>query len=315
MLEVITRSPFLEMKQSILNLAVWVSVVFCTFNVLAQQNGSVDSARKFDEFGYIHYGDASARMDNLAWSLRSESNITAYISVYAGRDDYRGLSHRYAHRLKNYLVNHGIDPSRVVAIDGGRRDKQHTDIWLVPAGATPPAPKLALPAEPIPSGESLKFDEYPIAFPGDEDFDNWDGRYEDSVARLDAVAGLLKEPSDLRLHIIARAQSVYVLRAIRKSFQRGKRQYIQVRSHKLSDPTGTDRRLANEEKRYLVGKHGIEAGRIIAIGHGYNELRKSKSELLSREEAIGSRSYVARTIELWLVPSGAASPTLKRASK
>jgi hypothetical protein len=303
------------MKQSILNLAIWIFFVFCAFNVVAQQMGAVESARKFDEFGYIHYGDASARMDNLAWSLRSESNITAYIIVYAGRDDYRGLSHRYAYRLKNYLVNHEIDPSRVVAIDGGRREKQHTDIWLVPSGATPPAPRLALPVEPIPSRESLKFDEYPIAFPGDEDFDNWDGRYEDPVSRLDAVAALLKEHSDLRLYIIARAQGVYVPRPIRKTFHRGKRQYVHVRSNKLSDPSGTDRRLANEEKRYLIEKHGIEAGRIIAIGHGYNELRKSKSELLSREEAIGSRSYVARTIELWLVPSGAASPTLKRAPK
>jgi hypothetical protein len=303
------------MKLRIVRLAICTSLVFYTFSVLAQKDNDSGASRKFDGFGYIHYGEASARMDNVAIFLMNDSSLKAYIIVYAGRDDDPGISHRYASRLKNYLVSRQIDATRVVAVDGGRREKQHTEIWFVPREATPPIPMPTLTSEAIPKDQSIKLDEYPIAFPNDEDFDSWDGRYEDAVARLDGVAALLKKQPDLRLYIIARAQGVYVYKAISKRLSNSKRQYVCVRSRNLSDPLGTDRKIANEEKRYLVTKHGIDGSRLVAVGAGYNELRKSKPEFLAPEEASVTREYVPRTIELWLVPLRAPKPMLKKVIK
>jgi hypothetical protein len=304
----------LVVRFRIIRFTVCALLIFHAFSVLAQNINSNEIARKFDEFGYIHYGDASARMDNVAIFLMNDPSLKTYIIAYAGRDDYPGISHRYAYRLKNYLVSRQIDANRVIAVDGGRREKQYTEIWFVPRGAASPLSTLALTSESIFIAQSTKFDEYPIALSNDEDFDSWDGRYEDAAARLDGVAAIMRKQPDLRVYIIARAQGVYVYKAMSKQLRGGQRWYKRVLSRRWSDPLGTDRKIASKEKSYLVTKQGINESRIIIMGAGYNELPKSKPELLT-PEALVTHGYVPRTIELWLVPPGAATPMLNKALK
>src|SRR5882672_5141992 len=151
-------------------IATLLLVLLFAFSGFAQRD---DIPIKFSEFGKVHYGDASARMDNVASALISEPKVKAYIVVYAGRDDYPGLGHRYAYRLKNYLVARQVDSTRIVAVDGGRRENQWTEIWFVPLGAPTPIPSPGLTSQPISDRAPIKFDEYPMAFAGDEDFDTW----------------------------------------------------------------------------------------------------------------------------------------------
>ena len=93
--------------------------------------------RKFDEYGNIRFNDEKARLDNYAIQLQNEPGSTATIIVYgscAGEAQQRG------DRAKDYLVNtRGIEAGRITVIDGGCRSELLVQLWIVPAGATPPA--------------------------------------------------------------------------------------------------------------------------------------------------------------------------------
>lgn len=269
---------------------------------------------KIDEFGLMHFGEATARMSAVASMLVSEPKLKAHIIVYAGKDNYFGVSNRYAERLRVYLITLGIDAKRVTAIDGGRQEALHTEIWLVPDEVKPPVPISIFDSKQIPENQVIKFDEYPFMLPNDEDRDMWDGKFESEFARLGRLAEVLKKRSDLRLYIIGRSQGVYVYKPIGRKLKDNRRKYIQVRSQKLSDPTGTDRKIANEEKRHLIKEYGIEASRITAIGNGYQKLRNSEPEILSSDDSQGLQ-YLGRTVELWLVPSNEPKTTLQKILK
>jgi hypothetical protein len=116
---------------------LFLTILFALFLIpcLAQEK----EAQKFLEYGEMFYGEASANMDALAANLKNEPNLEAYIVVYSGKNDYLNVSHRYAERLKVYLITRGIEANRIVAIGAGQIEKQKTEIWLVPKGAKPPA--------------------------------------------------------------------------------------------------------------------------------------------------------------------------------
>jgi hypothetical protein len=105
-------------------------------------------ATKFDEFGDINYEDTAARADNFAIELQSNPGAQGYIIAYRGGDELPGVGTRYPRRIKNYLVkNRGLDPDRIITVDAGRHEAPETkiEIWLVPAGATPPTLLPTLP--------------------------------------------------------------------------------------------------------------------------------------------------------------------------
>src|SRR5687767_13285832 len=95
-------------------------------------------ARKFDEFYDIQYSDLIARLDNFAIQIQTEPGTRGFIVVYRTRRDLRGLSNRYAQRMKNYLVKtRGLSNERVVTVDGGAASCLTQELWIVPPGATP----------------------------------------------------------------------------------------------------------------------------------------------------------------------------------
>jgi len=86
--------------------------------------------------------DQKARLDNLAIELQNNPTTTAYVIVYAAKKSQQAHAPGLMNRLKDYLVSkRGIDPSRVVTVDGGSRDEDCMELWLVPRGAVPPVPK------------------------------------------------------------------------------------------------------------------------------------------------------------------------------
>ena len=102
---------------------------------------------KLDEFGDIRVGDTKARLDNLAIELQNDPTLQAHLVVYGGRTGPRGQAARRALQMKNYLVDsRGIDPARVITIEGGFRDELSGELWLSPLGT--PAP----PARPTIDG-------------------------------------------------------------------------------------------------------------------------------------------------------------------
>jgi hypothetical protein len=99
------------------------------------------NARRFDEYPSIAFDDEKARLDNLAIEMQNDPNATGYVYVYGGRNSRPGQADRLGSRAKDYLTNsRGIDASRLVLTNGGYRETDYFELWLVPQGAQPPQP-------------------------------------------------------------------------------------------------------------------------------------------------------------------------------
>lgn len=96
---------------------------------------------KFDEFGHIHTGDTKARLDNLAFTLQNDPSLQVHIVVYGGRVGPREQARRRADWMKDYLVmGRGMEPERIITIDGGYREESSGELWLSVRGTGAPTP-------------------------------------------------------------------------------------------------------------------------------------------------------------------------------
>lgn len=110
---------------------------------------------KFDEFPSVAFDDDKARLDNFAIEMQNSPDAQGYIFVYGGRTSRAGQADRLAERTRNYLVQtRGIDASRLVIVNGGYRETDGFEMWLVPQGAEPPRPSPTVqPSEVRPQAE------------------------------------------------------------------------------------------------------------------------------------------------------------------
>lgn len=104
-------------------------------------------AREFDVCCNCAFDDQKARLDNLAIELQNDQSTTTYIFAYGGRTSRVGQADRLGDRARDYLVNQrGIDPSRIIVLNGGFREEDCVELWIVPRGATPPQPRPTVQA-------------------------------------------------------------------------------------------------------------------------------------------------------------------------
>lgn len=95
----------------------------------------------YDCFPFTAFDDTKARLDNLAIELQNAPSSRGYIIAYAGRGSRPGQADRLIKRAKDYLINNrGIDAGRISVINGGYRDTDYFEFWVVPQGAEPPQP-------------------------------------------------------------------------------------------------------------------------------------------------------------------------------
>jgi len=96
-------------------------------------------AREFDECNNCTFDDQKARLDNLAVELQNDPSTTAYIIAYGGRNSPLAQVEMLMKRARSYIVEQrGIDASRLVIVNGGFRENDSVELWIVPSGATPP---------------------------------------------------------------------------------------------------------------------------------------------------------------------------------
>jgi hypothetical protein len=102
---------------------------------------SITPAKRFDEFPSVTHDDDKARLDNLAIELQNNPGATGYVIAYAGRNSRAGEADRMTKRAADYLTtNRGISRDRLVFVNGGRRESNSFELWIVPQGAEPPHP-------------------------------------------------------------------------------------------------------------------------------------------------------------------------------
>jgi len=99
-------------------------------------------ASQFDVCCSCASDDQKARLDNLGIALQNDPTSTAYVIAYAGRGSKRGHANLLLKHAQEYLTaTRGVDAGRIVVLDGGTRDQDCVELWIVPQGATPPVPK------------------------------------------------------------------------------------------------------------------------------------------------------------------------------
>jgi hypothetical protein len=98
-------------------------------------------SRQFDVRCSCSFDDQKARLDNLAVELQNDPSSTTYVIAYGGRTSRIGQADLLGTRARDYLVtNRGIDQSRIVVINGGFREEDCVELFIVPQGATLPQP-------------------------------------------------------------------------------------------------------------------------------------------------------------------------------
>jgi len=208
----------------------------------------IPPAVKFDEFGDTEASDLIARLDNLAVGLQNEPAARGFLIVYRTRRDLPGLSNRYAHRMKGYLVeSRGISPERLVAVDGGVASCLTQELWIVPVGATP-QPRADAYSNSF-AYAAYKFDEHFYARPSDPvDIGYWPLPPADLNAYLEAFAlALQKEP---------RADA-----------------YLVAYTSAQLDRTTFAGEMLRRERDFLIKQYGIKPARIKTVYGGRRKWR------------------------------------------
>src|SRR5919112_3590827 len=118
----------------------------------------ISTPKRFDEFPSVAHDDDKARLDNLAIELQNNPGSIGYVVAYAGRNSRAGEAERMGQRALEYLTtNRGLSADRVRFIDGGYRETNSFELWLVPQGAAPPAPTPTLTPDQVrPAGSSRR---------------------------------------------------------------------------------------------------------------------------------------------------------------
>jgi hypothetical protein len=102
---------------------------------------------EFDTCCNCSYDDQKARLDNVAVELQNDPSTTTYLIAYGGRRSTAGEADRLLTRARDYLVTHRrVDASRIVLMNGGFRETDCVEVWIVPRGASPPSPRPTVQA-------------------------------------------------------------------------------------------------------------------------------------------------------------------------
>src|SRR5215216_5411911 len=114
-------------------------------------------AQEFDECNSCSYDDQKARLDNLAVELQNDPATRAYIFAYGGRMSPLTQVEKLMARARDYLITQrGIDASRLVVVNGGFREEDSVELWIVPSGAATPLPTPTVQAGEVNPGKKLR---------------------------------------------------------------------------------------------------------------------------------------------------------------
>lgn len=123
-------------------------------SVIAPIEKRVIVAREFDECNNCTFDDQKARLDNLAVELQNDPSTRGYILAYGGRMSPIGQVEKLMSRAREYLVTQrGIDASRLVVVNGGFREEDSVELWVVPSGAAAPQPTPTVQAGEVNPGK------------------------------------------------------------------------------------------------------------------------------------------------------------------
>ncbi|HEX7331462.1 MAG TPA: hypothetical protein VF290_08175 [Pyrinomonadaceae bacterium] len=123
-------------------------------SIIAPLEKKMIVAQEFDECNSCSLNDQKARLDNLVVELQNDPSARAYVIAYGGRMSPLGQVEKLMSRAKDYLIAHrGIDASRLTVVNGGFREEDSVELWMVPSGASAPQPTPTVQAGEVNPGK------------------------------------------------------------------------------------------------------------------------------------------------------------------
>ena len=150
------------MKGKISHLAfILAALTFVLSSVGVAQAQTLSEARKYDEVSSreLSSDDLSGPLYHFAQELLKDPKLRGYIVGYNEPQQTRGEYLRHIYGVEHYVEYHGLDPQRIIVLDGGYRDKRATELWFVHEGEAPPKPAHQIPAPARNAGKTYLFDD------------------------------------------------------------------------------------------------------------------------------------------------------------
>jgi hypothetical protein len=111
-------------------LVLCVSVLGANRMAPAQEIAS-ENPSKFDEFHFSNWESAMSHLDGFALNLQNNPQMNGVVIVYGAQLSRRGEARAWSACLKSYLISRrGIEPDRVVMINGGYRKDLTVELWV-----------------------------------------------------------------------------------------------------------------------------------------------------------------------------------------
>jgi hypothetical protein len=124
-------------KDNLIRSIAVLVVLVAAAGTFAQE--SQPQAQKFEEFiGEADYEHVMAILDNFSIEFKNRPNAKAHIIVYRTRHDSPAVSYQHLFRARDYMLRRGVDPKKIVLVDGGMTGCLMYELWFVPRGAQPP---------------------------------------------------------------------------------------------------------------------------------------------------------------------------------
>lgn len=126
------------------NLLLTVLIVLFIIPCAAQRNSQKSvSTPKAESFALIPYPDHTEmeiRISGFVKVLRKKPTAKAYVIVYPGGEYQVKLAKALLRRSGEHLKEKRIASSRIVLLEGGFREYNMAELFIVPKGAVPPVP-------------------------------------------------------------------------------------------------------------------------------------------------------------------------------
>ena len=160
-----------------------------------------------------------------------------------------GLSNRYAHRMRSYLINsRGLPADRIVTVDGGVAPCLWQELWVALPGSAPKPREDAWNHSYRPS--VYKFDEHYYQLEkttNPDEISYWPNAPEDLTSYLEAFGETLLKNRKVVGYLVAFRDN--------------------------GDKRGVTARMLRTERNFLIKEFRIDPSRIKIIDGGYREWR------------------------------------------
>jgi hypothetical protein len=126
----------------------------CTTNVAKKGAPPV----KFGEYVTIDLSANKAQLDKFVLALQRDPGAQGYLIAYGGRTSRPEDAQKAADNATDYTINTlKMDGARTLSGVGGYRERPTVELWIAPAGATPPlATPTVLPKDVKPAPSATK---------------------------------------------------------------------------------------------------------------------------------------------------------------